>query len=130
MTLTAQPGPECQFLNYLNEGRFMLQRSRLSGEYFYYPRAATRGGRSTDLEWAEVSGMATVYSTTIVRRKPQHGGDYNIAIVELAEGPRMLTRVLGVMPDEVSIGMRVAARIEMPAWDASAKDPLVVFYPA
>ena len=123
------PGPEAQFLAHLGEGRFMLQRSRATGEYFFYPRAFTLGGASGDLEWVEVSGQGTVYSATTVRRRPEHGGDYNIAIVELAEGPRMLTRVLGIEPAQVAIGMRVQASIEKPGWNPKSEQPLVVFYP-
>jgi hypothetical protein len=46
-----------------------------------------------------------------VRRKPADGGDYNVCLVDLAEGPRMLSRVAGVAPEEVRIGMAVKARI-------------------
>lgn len=124
------PGPVAQYLKYLAEGRFMLQRSSETGEVLYYPRAFAKGSPSASLEWVEMSGEGTVYSVTTVRRKPEHGGDYNISLVELAEGPRMLTRVLGVAPDAVMIGMKVRARIEKPAWDPKSVQPLVVFYPA
>jgi len=124
------PGPVQHYRDHLAAGRFMLQRCQRTGRYFYYPRAVTRNAGSAELEWVEVSGEGEVYSATIARQKPERGGDYNISIVQLAEGPRMLTRVLGVAPADVSIGMKVRARIEMPAWDAKATGPLVVFYPA
>ncbi|MCW5750021.1 MAG: OB-fold domain-containing protein [Alphaproteobacteria bacterium] len=124
------PGPVAQYLKYLSEGRFMLQRSSETGELLYYPRSFARGAPSAGLEWVEMSGLGTVYSFTTVRRKPEHGGDYNISLVELVEGPRMLTRVLGMDPNAVSIGLKVRARIEKPAWDPKAEQPLVVFYPA
>lgn len=124
-----QPGPIDQYLKYLAAGQFKLQRSRSSGKYFYYPRAFTVGMNSNDVEWVDVSGLGCVYSTTIVRRPAKHGGDFDISLVQLDEGPRMLTRVLGIAPDQVEIGMRVRARIELPAWEPSASQPLVVFYP-
>jgi len=124
-----QPGPIDQYLKYLAAGQFKLQRSRSSGKYYYYPRAFTVGMSSRDVEWVDVSGLGRVYSSTIVRRSAKHGGDFNIALVELDEGPRMLTRVLGISPDEVEIGMRVRARIEPPSWEHAASQPLVVFYP-
>lgn len=124
------PGPVEQYLRYLEDGRFMLQRSRRTGEYFYYPRAFSKGAASSELEWVEVSGDGTVYSTTTVRRKAEHGGDYNMALVELAEGPRLLTRVQGIEPGSIKIGMKVKARIEKPSWDPKATRPLVIFYPA
>ena len=122
-------GPVEQYQRYLDEGRFMLQRSRQSGEYFYYPRAVALGASSDAMEWVEMSGDGVVYSTTIVRRKAEYGGDYNIALVELAEGPRILTRVLGIQPTEVMIGMKVVARIEKPIWDSKSTRPVLVFYP-
>lgn len=125
----AQPGPVDQYLRYLSEGQFKLQRSKRTGEYFYYPSAFGRHAASDELEWADVSGRGIVYSVTTVRRPPKHGGDYNTSIVQLDEGPRMLTRVLGIEPDHVTIGMKVFARIEKPVWDESATQPLVVFYP-
>jgi uncharacterized OB-fold protein len=124
------PGPTQQFLLHIEQGRFMLQKCTRTHQYFYYPRAATLQASSSELEWVEVSGDGTVYSTTVVRRPQERGGDYNISIVELSEGPRMLTRVLGIDPASVSIGMKVKAKIEKPDWDSKITTPLVVFYPA
>ena len=58
-----------------------------------------------------MTGNGTVYSTTVVHRKPERGGDYNIALVDLAEGVRMMSRIDGIAPAEVSIGMPVAAYV-------------------
>jgi uncharacterized protein len=125
----AQPGPVDQYLRYLAEGQFKLQRSTRSGEYLYYPSAFGSHAASDELEWVDVSGHGTVYSVTTVRRPAKLGGDYNTSIVQLDEGPRMLTRVLGIEPDRVKIGMKVSAKIALPTWDAAATQPLVVFYP-
>ena len=54
--------------------------------------------------------MGTVYSTTVVRNKPP-ADPHNVALVELDEGPRLMSRVEGVSPADVNIGMRVRARI-------------------
>jgi hypothetical protein len=51
-----------------------------------------------------------VYSTTVIRQKPPTPS-YNIALVDLAEGPRMMSRVEGIPPEQVRIGMRVSAKI-------------------
>ena len=115
-------GPDEQFAAYLAEGRFMLQRSRESAEFVFYPRAvAPRTGE--ELEWVEASGLGTIYSTTVVRKRPPEPS-YNIALIDLAEGPRMMSRVEGIDPAHVTIGMAVRARI------ITAEDgPLVVFVP-
>ena len=46
-----------------------------------------------------------------VRRKPADGGDYNVSLVDLDEGPRLMSRVDNLKPDEVKIGQRVSARV-------------------
>jgi len=102
--------PEQDFAAFLEAGRFMLQRSRETGRYIFYARVAEPGTGCTDLEWVEASGSATVYSTTVIRQKPP-AASYNLALVDLAEGPRMMTRIEGIPPEHVRIGMRVSAKI-------------------
>ena len=87
----------------------MLQRGVNSGCWVYYQRAvAPLTGE--DLEWVESSGLGKVYSTTVVRKRPPEPST-NIALIDLDEGPRMMSQVEGIHPGEVSIGMRVRARI-------------------
>jgi uncharacterized OB-fold protein len=112
------------FQHYLEEGRIMLQRGRESGKIFYYPRTVEPGTGATDLDWVEVSGMGSVYSTTTIRQRPP-ASDYNLALIDLDEGPRMMSRVENIDPALVTIGMRVRARITR-----HADKPLVVFDPA
>ena len=105
-------GPEEQFRAYLAEGRFMIQRSASTGVYVFYPRAFVPGTGETDLEWVEASGEGVVYATTANRRSPEKGGTFNVALIDLAEGPRMMSRVVGIDPMDVQIGQEVRARIE------------------
>ncbi|MEM9139784.1 MAG: OB-fold domain-containing protein [Pseudomonadota bacterium] len=105
-------GPEAQYRAYLADGKFMIQRSVSTGAYVFYPRAFIAGSGETDLEWVEASGEGTVYSTTTNRRSPEKGGTFNVALIDLAEGPRMLARVVGVPSEDVTIGMKVRARID------------------
>ena len=104
-------GPEQQFKNYLSEGKFMVQRSKSLNEFFFHPRVAFPGSGERDLEWVEVSGRGIVYSTSCNRRLPEKGGDFNLSLITLEEGPRMMARVEGVDPDTVEIGQKVKARI-------------------
>jgi len=64
---------------------------------------------SQDIEWKPVSGRATLFSYTIVRRAaaPAFASDvpYVLAIVELEEGPHMTGNVIGIPVEEVSVGM-------------------------
>jgi uncharacterized OB-fold protein len=106
-----QPGPEAIYRQHLAEGIFQIQRCLACGNHFFYPRVLCRHCGSDMVEWVTPSGGGTVYSTTVVRRKPQDGGSHNVAIVELDEGPRMMTRVEGIAPESVRIGSRVSARV-------------------
>ncbi len=55
-------------------------------------------------------GRASVYSFTIIRNKPPTP-DYVIALIDLAEGVRMMSRVVDSDPASVVIGMLVRARV-------------------
>lgn len=102
--------PELQYQQFLAEGRFMIQRSASSGRHVFYPRVAEPETGATDLEWVAASGRGTVYSTSVVRQKPP-ASNYNVALIDLQEGPRMMSRVVGIAAEEVRIGMAVSARI-------------------
>ncbi len=104
--------PDADYQRFLLEGRFMIQRGASSGRYHFYPRAIEPGSGLDDLEWVEASGLATVYSTTVVRANPPTVS-YNVALIDLAEGPRLMSRVEGLAPEAVRIGMAVRARITL-----------------
>jgi uncharacterized OB-fold protein len=102
--------PDAEFRAFLAEGRFMIQRSKSSGAHVFYPRAVAPGTGARDLEWVQACGRGVVYSTTVVRKKPPEPS-YNVALIDLAEGPRMMSRVEGLDPAAIAIGMAVRARI-------------------
>jgi uncharacterized OB-fold protein len=118
--------PEVTFRNGLKAGKLMLQRCDDTGRFFFYPRTVSPFSGTARVSWHEVSGSGTVYSTTVVRQKPEHGGNYNLALVDLAEGPRVMSRVEGALPEDVRIGMAVSAFV-----GADDKgEPLLLFRPA
>ncbi len=98
------------------QGKLLLQRCRRCSSFIYYPRPFCPTCLSDDLEWKEASGRGTVYTYTVVRRAatPAFADKvpYVLAIVELEEGPRMLTNIVGCPPEEVSVGMPVRATFE------------------
>jgi uncharacterized OB-fold protein len=104
-------GAEARYFSALNQGRFVIQRCAGCGNHVFYPRSICPHCSSDRLEWVEPKGTGTVYSATTVRRKPEAGGDYNVSLIELAEGVRMMSRVDGVPPAEVRIGMPVRAKV-------------------
>jgi len=115
--------PDEDFRRFLGEGRFMIQRSLETGAFVFFPRVA-EPGTGAALEWVQASGRGTVHATTVVRRKPPEPS-YNVALIDLEEGPRMMSRVEGVEPDAVVIGMAVRAAIA-----EQDGEPVVVFTPA
>jgi uncharacterized OB-fold protein len=119
-------GPDALFAQGLAQGRFQIQCCSAYGQHVFYPRVLCIHCGSAQLEWVDPSGVGSVYSTTTERRKPQAGDDYNVALVELAEGPRLMSRIDGIAPDQAHIGMRVQVLVI----DDPAKGKLLVFIPA
>ena len=104
-------GPWRTYQQALDQGEFRIQQCRKCRQHVFYPRLLCNHCGSNDLEWVIPSGRATVYSTSVVRQRPAAGPDYNVSLVDLEEGPRMLTRVVGIEPHQVRIGMQVTGHV-------------------
>lgn len=80
------------------------------------PRAHCPECGAGDLEWRSVAGTGTVYSFTVAHRPPHpvFAGQCPlvIAIVELTEGPRLMSNVVDCDPAEVHVGMALTATFE------------------
>ncbi len=120
--MTEQTGPEAHWRQGLAEGRFLLQRSPADGRHFYPPRVFAPSPGGDALEWVEASGKGTVYAVTTISPKPP-AEPYNVVLVDLAEGPRMMSRVEGVPAADVTIGMAVQARIDT----QESGEPILLF---
>jgi len=107
----AGPGPDAEFAAALAQGRFRIQRCGACRRHVFYPRVLCPHCGAAGLGWVDAEGSGTLYSFTIVRRKAEHGGDYNVALVDLDEGPRLMSRVDGLAPEQLKIGMRLASRV-------------------
>ena len=105
---TAVPGPDARYARMLEEGRFCIQRCLSCEKAVFYPREICPHCGGGALEWFEPSGNGQVYSTTVVRTRED---PYNISIVQLDEGPRLMTRVVDMDPAAVKIGQQVTARV-------------------
>lgn len=92
------------------EGTFLVKRCGACETTFHYPRARCPACGDPDAEWVEASGRGTVYSFTVTR---QTRGDYAeatpyvLAYVELEEGPRVMTNLVGCDPGELTVGRSV-----------------------
>ena len=112
MTFTG-PGPLQVYRNYLLRGRFMIQQCKDCGGHVFYPRVLCSHCGSVDLTWVEASGRGVVYSTSVVRHRPGKGPHYNVALIDLEEGPRMMSRVVDLAPETVTIGLKVSAHVSL-----------------
>jgi hypothetical protein len=124
--IPTNPGPEWLYQQALAAGTFLIQKCDSCNTYIHYPRFLCPSCGSDKTSQAEAKGTGTVYSTSVIRQRPESGGDYNIALIDLDEGPRLMSRVDGVEPTEVAIGMKVKAKIIAPG-DGKDAAPLLVF---
>lgn len=97
----------------LDEGRLLIQRCAGCGQHVYFPRESCPHCGSAELGWVAPTGQGTVYAVTTVRRKPDAGGDYNVSLVDLDEGVRLMSRVDNIKPLDLKIGQRVQARVQL-----------------
>ena len=105
-----QPTPESKpFFDALKERRLLIQRCQECGHAYYYPRPFCPACLSGRVEWEQASGRGKLYSFVINQRAaPGFVAPYIIAVVELDEGPRMMTNLVDVEPDPELV------RCEMP----------------
>ncbi|MBC7140298.1 MAG: OB-fold domain-containing protein [Defluviimonas sp.] len=119
------PGPDAVFAAKLAEGVFEIQKCGGCGAHVFHPRVICPACGSADLGWVAPSGRGTVHARTIIRRKPEKGGDYNVVLVDLEEGVRMMSRVDEIDNDAIAAGLKVTASVGKGASD----EPAVVFRP-
>ena len=104
-----------------------FQRCSECGINRFPPRAVCPSCLSSATTWVRASGRGTVYSFTVTHQNQAPGFreelPYVLAIVELEEGVRMMTNVVGSAPDRVRIGMAVEVVFE----DATAEITLPNF---
>jgi uncharacterized protein len=117
------PSPLASYLAYLERDQLAYQYSPACGRAVFYPRLLCPFTGSDQLEWRLSKGLGTVYSTTVVH--PQQGAPYNVALIDCDEGFRLMSRVEGVAPDAVRIGMRVQFRTYRPGGE---EPPMPIFF--
>ena len=103
-----EPSPAAVFAEHCRRGELAYQVG-LDGTAIFPPRLA-QPGSGAPLRWAVSSGRGIVYATTVVRRRGEE--PENVALVDLGEGFRMMSRVDGLAPADVRIGLRVTVRFE------------------
>jgi hypothetical protein len=107
-----RPSPEsAPFWEAIGKGELRIQRCARDGSFFFPPASRCPRDWSTDWTWESVSGRGTVRSFVVFRRSYhpafRDAIPYAVAIVELDEGPRMVTRLTDVDVKDVRVGMPV-----------------------
>lgn len=119
-----------EFWDATNDGRLLLRHCRSCDAVHYYPRPFCPTCWSDDVDWVEAGGGGALYtwSTVFSNDLPPFGDQvpYVAAIVELDEGPRMMTRLVDCDDTTIEVGMRLQARFEPLVEDVT----IVVFAPA
>jgi hypothetical protein len=113
----------------LHEGRLLVQKCLDCNEFQLYPRDRCLACRGP-VAFVEASGRGTIYSFTVIRqnyaRPFRDWIPYVVALVDLEEGPRLMSNLVECDPDAVQVGMAVEARFEVVSDDAG----IALFAPA
>jgi uncharacterized protein len=112
------------YLEHLERGELAYQFSPGANVAVFYPRVICPFTGSDDLQWRVSKGLGTVHATTVVT--PQKGDPYNVTLIDMDEGFRMMSRVEDIAPLDVRIGMRVKVRVHAADGD---DPPYPVFTP-
>lgn len=122
--IAIRQSPHAAYIDYLRRGILAYQYSRDAGRAVFFPRVICPYAGTDCLEWRESSGLGVVYSTSSLHSRD--ADPYNVALIDMDEGFRLMSRVEGIPAEQVRIGMRVRFRVHTPT-DA---DPYPVFVPA
>lgn len=105
--------PELVYEACLDNAVFALPKCDSCIRMHYPPRVMCPHCGSDALSWTECSGTGTVYSASTISTRD--GGQYSVVLVDLDEGPRLMSNVVDSMGSEtadIAIGDRVRVRIE------------------
>jgi uncharacterized OB-fold protein len=122
-------GYTAEFYAWTKQRELRFQRCTGCGRWRHVPRSVCAGCGSTAWEWARSAGKGCVYTFSITHR-PMHPAflatPYATVVVELDEGPRVMTWLRDVPPEDVRIGLRVEVVFE----DVSDDVTLPMFRPS
>ena len=110
------------------ERELRYQKCADCGAVVFHPRRHCTGCLGSDLSWETASGRATVYSYSIVRQSYhpffREHIPYVVAWVDLEEGPRLLSNIVGIDAGEVRCDMPVEVD-----WEAQGDHAIRLFKP-
>jgi uncharacterized OB-fold protein len=105
------------------QGRLMVQQCKQCNTYRYPFKKMCADCYSIEVEWKQVSGKGSIWSWCVFHRPYFKGFEsempYNVVLVELDEGIRIYSNLVGALIDELQIGMRVKASFDAVTSDVS-----------
>ena len=120
-----------EFWEGAKRGELRIQRCLACKKAYFFPRPFCPSCSSKDVEWFTASGKASLYSYVISYR-PAYGFQdyvpYVIAVVQLEEGPRMMTNVIGIEPTPENLPIDLPLEVSWDKQDDNITLPL--FRPA
>jgi uncharacterized OB-fold protein len=94
------------------EGRLLVRRCHTCGNAHHPPRPACPICWSAEVDWEEAAGAGTLYSWSVIHENDlapfSAGLPYVVAVVELAEGPRLMTTIIDSDPDDLHVDAPVS----------------------
>ena len=105
-------------------GELRLQRCRSCSKFQFYPRIVCSHCGHPDLDWEPVSGRGHLASYTVVYRpvSDAYPAPAVIALVDLVEGPRMMSSVIDCAPEHARVG--AAVQVDFQAWSDEISMPV------
>jgi uncharacterized OB-fold protein len=111
--VTAEMRP---FYDAARRGELVVQRCRGCGALRFPARALCSECLAIDAEWTPVSGRGEVYSFNVMHQVYHPGFaaavPYAVVLVKLAEGPKLISNLVGIAPADIRIGMPVRVIFE------------------
>jgi len=108
------PRPSAESLPYwegVKDRKLLLQHCRSCGQFWFPPAGRCRHCLSTDFTWEQASGGGRIYSFVVYHRIYDPGFEddlpYVVAIIQLDEGPRLLSNIVRTPPEEVRCDLPV-----------------------
>jgi len=117
-------GLSSEFFDGCNEGVLLLQHCKSCKAIQFYPRVFCKVCSGRNLDWVNASGKGNVASFTVVRKALTEGykAPYIVALIDLKEGPRMMTNIVNCEPELVTVG--VSVRVVFSAWSDTLSLPV------
>ena len=105
-------------------GELRLQHCAECEQFQFYPRTLCSHCGADDLHWQAVSGAGHIASFTVVRRgiAPAYVAPYAVALIDLHEGPRMMSSIDTDDPDSLRVGAPV--QVSFADWGEDCRMPV------